>query len=131
MVPGYDTRYKQEIGSAIRRARKARKMTQSDLKNRLGISINSISGWERGATAPNATNLRSLCEVLHVEPSLLLGMGGRDGQNRNWDALHEPVNALGANAGELRQDAENSLPGLIDGLQQLESEARKIRETLP
>lgn len=108
MSARFDARYKREIGSAIRRAREARGMTQKGLKSRLGISINSISGWERGATAPNAANLRGLCEVLNVEPSILLGTGSRGERDGDWDALRPPVDALSVNAGELRQGAEKS-----------------------
>jgi transcriptional regulator with XRE-family HTH domain len=130
MSTGFDPCYKKKIGLAIRRARRAQNMTQADLKDRLGVSTNSISGWERGDTAPSMENLRSLCEILNVEPNLLLGMGERGRRNGNENALREPVKALGLRAGELRQAAENSLPSLIDGLQRLESEAREIRETL-
>ena len=47
-----------EIGKFIASCRKNRDMTQSELAEKLGVSINAVSKWERGVNLPDYSNLK-------------------------------------------------------------------------
>lgn len=130
MPAGVDSKYRAEIGQAIRRAREAKGMTQDDLRTRLRRSKTSISDWERGKTAPNVENLRALCRTLDVAPGLLLGMNASNANAAGLELPSRPFEAIGARAVALRADAEASVSGLIDGLKTLEAEVARLRESL-
>ena len=55
-----------EIGKFIASCRKNRDMTQSELAEKLGVSINAVSKWERGVNLPDYSNLQELCSVLGI-----------------------------------------------------------------
>ena len=63
------------IGERIRNARKARKMTQQDLAEELGVSIAFLSRVERGSSKINLKRLTQICELLGVsEGEILTGV---------------------------------------------------------
>ena len=55
-----------DIGKFIASCRKNREMTQSELAEKLGVSINAVSKWERGINLPDYSNLQELCSVLGI-----------------------------------------------------------------
>ena len=55
-----------EIGKFIASCRKNREMTQSELAEKLGVSINAVSKWERGVNLPDYSNLQELCSALGI-----------------------------------------------------------------
>ena len=55
-----------DIGKFIASCRKNREMTQSELAEKLGVSINAVSKWERGVNLPDYSNLQELCSVLGI-----------------------------------------------------------------
>ena len=64
-----------EIGKKLKSRRKALNLTQSALADQVGLTESSISRYEAGkiATMPTST-VKRICEVLHIEPSELLGL---------------------------------------------------------
>lgn len=64
-----------EIGKKLKSRRKALNLTQSALADMVGLTESSISRYEAGkiATMPTST-VKRICEVLHIEPSELLGL---------------------------------------------------------
>lgn len=64
-----------EIGKKLKSRRKALNLTQSALAEKVGLTESSISRYEAGriATMPTST-VKRICEVLHIEPSELLGL---------------------------------------------------------
>lgn len=62
----------EKIGKFITECRKNKKMTQSDLAEKLGISINAVSKWERGICLMDMSLLKPLSEILEVEISEIL-----------------------------------------------------------
>ena len=50
----------------IRELRKARKLSQEELADRLGVSRQAISRWELGATLPDVPNLLKLSDLFGV-----------------------------------------------------------------
>ena len=62
------------IGENIRNFRKKNDLTQDDLAIRLGVTYQSISRWENGATYPDLELLPAISEALSVTVDELLGM---------------------------------------------------------
>ena len=55
-----------KIGKFISEKRKEKKITQSDLAEKLGITDRAISKWERGLCLPDAGTMPELCEILNI-----------------------------------------------------------------
>lgn len=51
------------LAAQLRRARKAKKLTQEDVAQRLGIDYSTISKWENGRSAPSMETLVQLAEM--------------------------------------------------------------------
>ena len=66
------------IGENIRNFRKKNDLTQDDLAIRLGVTYQSISRWENGATYPDLELLPAISEALSVTVDELLGMPQRE-----------------------------------------------------
>ena len=55
---------KEKIGKFISLSRKNKRLTQEQLAEKLGVSINAVSKWERGLNLPDVSLMEKLCEVL-------------------------------------------------------------------
>ena len=53
-----------KIGKFIAECRKKKNMTQGELSEKLGISINAVSKWERGLSFPDASLYKPLTNLL-------------------------------------------------------------------
>jgi len=62
------------IAENLKRLRKAKNLTQKDIAEMLGISLQSVSKWERGDTMPDVTFLPPLANLYNVSVDTLLGM---------------------------------------------------------
>ena len=61
-----------KIGSFIMNERKAKKLTQAKLAEKVFVSEKTISKWETGNGIPDTNSLTKLCEVLDVSINELL-----------------------------------------------------------
>lgn len=59
---------KKMLGKRIRELRKARKITQEQLAEKLGIGPANISYIENGKFAPSMENFEKIVEIFEVEP---------------------------------------------------------------
>ena len=64
------------VGQQIIMLRKEKGLTQTDLGERLGVSFQAVSKWERGETLPDTALLLDLAEVLGTSVDRIL-TGGR------------------------------------------------------
>lgn len=64
----------QQIGENISRFRKDRNMTQEDLAQRLGVTPQAVSKWERGTGVPDVALIADICRLLKVHADVLLGI---------------------------------------------------------
>ena len=62
-----------KIGKKISELRKAKNMTQNELADRLSISYQAVSNWERGQTMPDISKLSEISQILSVSIDELLG----------------------------------------------------------
>lgn len=65
----------QQVGKTISGLRKARNLTQMELADKLNISFQAVSNWERGQTMPDIAKLGELAEIFGVSIDELLGNG--------------------------------------------------------
>ena len=54
----------EKIGKFISLSRKNKRLPQEQLAEKLGVSINAVSKWERGLNLPDVSLMEKLCEVL-------------------------------------------------------------------
>lgn len=64
------------VGNQIAALRKQKGLTQNELGERIGISAQAVSKWERGETLPDTAILLELSEVLETTVDSILS-GGR------------------------------------------------------
>ncbi len=64
-----------QIGRRISERRKEKNMTQMELAERMGISFQAVSNWERCNSMPDIVKLPELAQVLDMSLDSLLGYG--------------------------------------------------------
>lgn len=62
----------EKIGRFIANCRKQRKMTQSELGEKLGVTEKSVSNWENGRNMPDISLFKPLCNELNITLNDLL-----------------------------------------------------------
>lgn len=55
-----------KIGQFISECRREKRITQEELAEKLNVSVNAVSKWERGLNLPDYSNLRTLCNILEI-----------------------------------------------------------------
>lgn len=63
----------QKVGKKIAELRKTHNMTQLELADKIGISFQAISNWERGNSMPDISKLPELASLFNVTIDELLG----------------------------------------------------------
>lgn len=63
----------EKIGANIMKCRKAVGMTQMELADKMGISFQAVSNWERGLSCPDIAKLTELSNVFDVSIDEILG----------------------------------------------------------
>lgn len=63
----------ENTGRKISELRKEKNMTQMELADRMNISFQAVSNWERGNSMPDISKLPELAEILDVSVDELLG----------------------------------------------------------
>ena len=61
------------FGEKIKSARKAKGFTQKELADKIGAKHNSVSDWENDKNKPDMDTLESICGVLDITPSYIMG----------------------------------------------------------
>lgn len=61
-----------KVGEQIAALRKRKNLTQSDLGERIGVTFQSVSKWERGETLPDTAILPDLARVLETTVDYIL-----------------------------------------------------------
>ena len=62
-----------KIGACIAKARKRAEMTQEELAEKCGVSVQAVSKWENGHNLPDIENLMMIAELTNTTYSVLLG----------------------------------------------------------
>lgn len=103
-----------EFGERIRELRKQSGMTQAQLAEKLGMSRQALSNWEKGICEPDYLGILGLCKALSVDANKLIGV------EKLQDAVSMESSAIVGETKELknqddsieerRGNRENSLP---------------------
>ena len=65
------------VGAQIAHLRKEKGLTQNDLGDRLGVSFQAVSKWERGETLPDTAILLDLANALETSVDFILSGGSQ------------------------------------------------------
>lgn len=63
---------KLKIGGFITNCRKVKKLTQEEIAEKMNVSVNAVSKWERGLNLPDTSNIPELCNILGITINELL-----------------------------------------------------------
>lgn len=58
---------------AIKKLRKLKRMSQTDLAESVGVNLRTVGAWERGETIPNALQVWACAVALGTDPNSVLG----------------------------------------------------------
>ena len=74
----------EKIGKFIAKLRKEKNMTQQELAEKMNVSINAVSKWERGISFPDVSLFKKLCNELNINIEELI-----NGEKDNSEAAKE------------------------------------------
>ena len=57
-----------QLATYIRSRRKNIGLTQKELAEKVGVSMNTVARWERGETEPSFSDFLRVCVVLGINP---------------------------------------------------------------
>lgn len=103
-----------DIGRRIADLRKQRDMTQLELAEKLGVSYQAVSSWERGLTMPDISKLPDISQVLQVSIDHLLGDDANAALIKN--VLTQPAEAVAITPEELAEIAPAIKPSQVESL---------------
>lgn len=72
------------VGNRIKELRKGLRLTQKQVADKVNVSSQVISNWERGYTDPSHDDIKLLSEVLKCSADYILG--NTDNKNQNWNS---------------------------------------------
>ena len=84
------------MGSFLHTERKRMGLTQSDLAEKVNVSPQAVSNWERGETLPDISLLPDLAEALHCSVDAILSGGKGCGGFRRHITVAQMQEALSA-----------------------------------
>lgn len=85
-------RIKPAVADRIQTLRIQKGYSQEQLAEKLGVSLDTVKGWESGRRTPKGDNMKHLCLVLHTKEEYILN--GDDSFSRTlpkWDKVHRPI----------------------------------------
>ena len=80
----------EKIGKFILECRKAKKLTQSELAEKLGVTDKSVSNWENGRNMPDLSLFKPLCELLDISINDLIS-GEKVSKDEYQEKLEENI----------------------------------------
>ena len=83
-----------KVGNQIAALRKAKELTQQDLGERLGVSFQAVSKWERGETLPDTAILPNLANVLQTTIDFILNGGEKMIEYRGKINVADMINGI-------------------------------------
>lgn len=105
---------RRQVGTKVRHYRERAGLTQTELGDLIGKSLETIGRIERGTTAPSLALLEKLADALKVEPRDLLGTGSHAVKTRKTDPLAQIIDHLAGLSDADLARAEKLLGAVID-----------------
>ncbi len=105
------------FGKRLAEYRRNRNYTQDELANRLGVTPQALSKWEKGISSPDVLMISAICEILEINADYLLGAkadkitenGDEIIQSKIWNNLRNGLEPLELLVGE------SLVPLFLDG----------------
>lgn len=66
------------IGTMIRNTREDLDLSQNDMAKLIPMNQSNYSKIERDVQEPSLDQLKRICEILHIDPKILLGIGKKE-----------------------------------------------------
>ena len=114
--------FNEKVGAYIMILRKARKYTQQRLADKLGVSHQAVSNWERGESMPDISILPKLAALLGTSVDNILSADKDD--FKGFDEILDNVNII---AKKTRQKKKNKDAEILDYLNNV---AQKLNEII-
>ncbi|MCL2331991.1 MAG: helix-turn-helix domain-containing protein [Actinomycetia bacterium] len=112
-----------EMADRLIRLRKEHQLTQDDLAQKLFVSRQAVSKWERGEALPDIDNLTALASLYDVSLDELLGRAGTTGSSEG-----EKPEAISPSDPEVKQQKRGKL---MSNYQEREMEKRNDQAKMP
>lgn len=84
----------EKIGKFILENRKLKKLTQSELAEKLGVSDRTISNWENGKNMPDLSLFKPLCNILGITINELMSGERIDSKEYNNKLEENFINTI-------------------------------------
>lgn len=92
----------ERFGAKLAECRRSKGFTQEELANRLGVTPQALSKWEKGLSSPDVTMVCAICELLDISADYLLEVSAgkitEDGnlkvQDKIWQNLRNSLEPL-------------------------------------
>lgn len=94
---------KQIFGQNLKKYRKARGLKQSELAQMLGVSMYTVSVWERGKQMPEVKSIEALSQIFSVPPRSLYTEDGEGDSEDGEDERKKPAELFAKRIRELRK----------------------------
>lgn len=105
-----------KVGNFIMEKRKALRMTQQQLADKLNVSFQAISKWENGATYPNIEILRDLAIVLEVSVDEILAGSEKDEEELSYSKAGVDLTYTDTIKKEMAKHLETKDSRVLNGL---------------
>lgn len=116
------------LGEKIKDLRNKQILTQTQLADKLNVSRQTVSNWEKGTCQPDCDSVLKLCKVLGADPNCLYGHG----QNQDEEACDiaqtiEPEET----ACDVPPDAEpeETIGDIVQNIAQDETDQEQVKPT--
>ena len=83
----------EKVGKFISKIRKEKNLTQEQLAEKLGVSINAVSKWERGISFPDVSLYKKICECLEINIEELINGEKSQSTNAKENAIIKIANS--------------------------------------
>ena len=110
--------FNKKVGAYITILRKAQKHTQQELAEKLGVSHQAVSNWERGESMPDISILPRLAALLGTTTDNILSADRDD--FRGFDEILENVNII------TKQKKKNKDAEILDYLNNVAAKLNEI-----
>lgn len=114
------------FGDKIKAARKAAKLTQQQLAEKINVTNTSISNWENNTSRPDPDTIQHLCWALNVEPNYFFSQEIQEKCTFDTDRTTEDKYAVVAETASLAviTEAKKALQGCLEIDPQMRSPKR-------
>ena len=119
----------EEFGERLKKLRIENQMSQDELAEKLGVSAQAVSKWERGKSTPDLAVIVPMAKLLRISTDRLLG---NEGFRQDWESRWHQAMLAGDPAGAVKiaEEAQQELPEIRHFLyRQAQAEAQLARKT--